>query len=156
MTSQWSERDTKGAAPFAAVAGFPVNPYPRDSDILSAHIVRRFASIVHRHHLNPCEPGSDVQSSIVNTELCAGTYWQFLMPTDTPSKVFRTRFFYRRDRNTLDMIGPTFSRPKGPVVCFNSRLLRSSVYPVLCRITEIVPALRLSPGRRWSLEFYSW
>ena len=51
------------------------------------------------------------------------------------------------------MIGPTFSRLKGPVFCFNSRLLRSSVYPVLCRITEIVPALRLSPGRRWSLEF---
>ena len=51
------------------------------------------------------------------------------------------------------MIGPAFSRHKGPVVRFDSRLLRFSVYPVLCRITEVVPALRLLPGRRWSLEF---
>ena len=66
---QWGDRDTAGVGPIAVIAGFSVNPYPGDSDILSAHVTRRFASIAHRCHLNSCVPGSDVQSSIVNTEL---------------------------------------------------------------------------------------
>ena len=143
-----SSRDTTGVGPFATITGLSINPYLRDSEILSAYVIRRFASGAYRCRWNSCEPGTDVQSSLVNTELCAGTSRQFSMPTDTPSKVFRTRFFYRRDRNTLDMIGPAFSRHKGPVVRFDSRLLRFSVYPVFCRITEVVPALRLLPGRR--------
>nr|ABB55304.1 hypothetical protein 12.t00005 [Asparagus officinalis]ABB55343.1 hypothetical protein 9.t00004 [Asparagus officinalis] len=44
------------------------------------------------------------------------------MPTDTPSKAFQTRFFYRRGWNSLDVIA------------------------------KVLPALRLSSGRRRSFE----
>nr|ABB55326.1 hypothetical protein 12.t00043 [Asparagus officinalis] len=70
------------------------------------------------------------------------TYRQFLMPTDTPSKAFRTRLFYRRGWNTLDVIGSAFSLCKGPFILV--RLLEYAQFKLLRYWSMVVPSVGIT------------
>ena len=50
----------KGIVLFVNIAGFPIGPGLRCSEILSVHVVRRFTSIIHRRQLNSRGSDSDV------------------------------------------------------------------------------------------------
>ena len=50
----------KGVVLFMNTAGFPIGPGLRCSEILSAHVARRFTLVVRRHQLDSCGSDSDV------------------------------------------------------------------------------------------------
>ena len=50
----------KGVVLFVNSAGFPIGPGLRDSEVLSAHVTRRFTSVVRRRRLGSCGLDGDV------------------------------------------------------------------------------------------------